>query len=385
MTMDLNCDLHLHSPFARGVSRRMTPEVLLAASAQKGIGAIGTGDALQPEWRKAWRPHLENDFGIAVLPTVEVQAAGRVHHLAFFPDFDAVEAFGDLLAPHGRSLGSEGRPHVHLAGGEVVRAAHDAGGLAGPSHAFTPWTGIYAAFDSIAACYGGEPIDFLELGLSADSSYGAGITELYGVPFISSSDAHSPELHRLGREFTRLNVDRPTPAGVLGALKRGDVALNVGLFPEEGKYNETACMRCLHHYSLAEAEEHGWRCPEDRTLLKKGVHDRARELSDGEPRPRPPYLHLIPLAAGDRRGARTRVPDSEGGASGSRGPARGLRNRDRGPRRPPRERDRRFQPGRGPGDRHAPIGPDRPSSRRRRVLRHLRAPARLTVSQGGQA
>ena len=211
--MDLNCDLHLHSPFARGVSRRMTPEVLLAASAQKGIGAIGTGDALQPEWRKAWRPHLENDFGIVVLPTVEVQAERRVHHLAFFPDFDAVEAFGDLLAPHGSSLGSEGRPHVHLTGGEIVRAAHDAGGLAGPSHAFTPWTGIYAAFDSIAACYGGEPIDFLELGLSADSSYGAGITELYGVPFISASDAHSPELHRLGREFTRLNVDRPDAGG----------------------------------------------------------------------------------------------------------------------------------------------------------------------------
>jgi len=294
--MDLDCDLHLHSPFARGVSRRMTPEVLLAASAQKGIGAIGTGDALQPEWRKAWRPQLENDYGIVVLPTVEVQAARRVHHLAFFPDFDAVEVFGDLLAPHGRSLGSEGRPHVHLAGGEVVQAAHDAGGLAGPSHAFTPWTGIYAAFDSIAACYGGEPIDFLELGLSADSSYGAGITELYGVPFISASDAHSPELHRLGREFTRLNVDRPTPAGVLGALKRGDVVLNVGFFPEEGKYNETACMRCLHHYSLAEAERNGWRCPEDRTPLKKGVHDRARELSDGELLPRPPYLHLIPLA-----------------------------------------------------------------------------------------
>ncbi|HIH03968.1 MAG TPA: endonuclease Q family protein [Methanoregulaceae archaeon] len=294
--MDLNCDLHLHSPFARGVSRRMTPEGLLAASAQKGIEVIGTGDALQSEWRKAWRPHLENDLGIVVLPTVEVQAEGRVHHLAFFPDFDAAEAFGALLSPHGNSLTTEGRPHVHLSGGEVVRAAHEAGGLAGPSHAFTPWTGIYAAFDSIAACYGGEPIDFLELGLSADSSYGAGITELYKVPFISASDAHSPELHRLGREFTRIGVDRPTPAGVLDALKRGRVVMNVGLFPEEGKYNETACMRCIHHYSLAEAEEHGWRCPEDGTPLKKGVHDRARELSGGTPRPRPPYLHLIPLA-----------------------------------------------------------------------------------------
>jgi uncharacterized protein (TIGR00375 family) len=274
----------------------MTPEVLLAASAEKGIGAIGTGDALHPAWRKSWEPQLENDRGIVVLPTVEVQGERRVHHLAFFPDFDAAEAFGDLLAPHGRSLASEGRPHVKLAGGEIVRAAWEAGGLAGPSHAFTPWTGIYAAFDSVADCYGGEAIDFLELGLSADSSYGAGITELYDVPFISASDAHSPELHRLGREFTRLEVDRRTPAAVLAALKRGRIAMNVGLFPEEGKYNETACMRCSHHYSLAEAGKNGWRCPEDGTPLKKGVHDRARELSDGPVRPRPPYLHLIPLA-----------------------------------------------------------------------------------------
>lgn len=294
--MNLDCDLHLHSPHARGVSGRMTPAGLLAAAARKGIGAIGTGDALQPSWREDWLPYLENEHGIVVLPTVEIQGERRVHHLAFFPDFDAAEAFGDLLAPHGRSLLTEGRPHVHLGGGEIVRAASESGGLAGPSHAFTPWTGIYSAFDSIADCYGDEPIDFLELGLSADSSYGAGISELYDVPFISASDAHSPELHRLGREFTRLEVDRATPAGVLGALKRGDVAMNVGLFPEEGKYNETACMRCSHHFSLAGAEALGWRCPEDGTVLKKGVHDRARELSDGEPRPRPPYLHLIPLA-----------------------------------------------------------------------------------------
>ena len=273
----------------------MTPELLLASSVRKGIGAIGTGDALEPGWREAWASYLENEFGIVVIPTVEVQAERRVHHLALFPDFDAVEVFGDLLTPHTNELSGNGRPHVRLSGGEVVCAVHEAGGLAGPAHAFTPWTGVYAAFDSIAACYGGERIDLLELGLSADSSYGAGITELSDVPFISSSDAHSPELHRLGREFTRLDVVSPTPSRVLGAVKRASIVMNVGLYPEEGKYNETACMRCLRHFTLSEAESSGWRCPADGTLLRKGVRDRARELSDGPPRPRPPYLHLIPL------------------------------------------------------------------------------------------
>ena len=295
MSMDINTDLHLHSPFARGVSPRMQPRVLLEASARKGIGAIGTGDALHPAWRRAWASELENEHGIVVLPTVEVQAERRVHHLTLFPDFEAVEVFGDLLAPHGRSHETEGRPHVRMTGGEVVRAAHEAGGLAGPSHAFTPYTGCYAAFSSIEGCYGGERIDFLELGLSADSSYGAGISELHSTPFISSSDAHSPELHRIGREFTRLDTREASAAGVLDALARGRVVMNVGLFPEEGKYNETACTRCSHHFSLAEAVQHGWRCPEDGTPLKKGVRDRAHELWDDDPRPRPPYLHLIPL------------------------------------------------------------------------------------------
>jgi PHP family Zn ribbon phosphoesterase len=38
-----------------------------------------------------------------------------------------------------------------------------------------------------------------------------------------------------------------------------------------------------------------WRCPDDGGRLKKGVSDRAKELSDGPLEPRPPYLHLIPL------------------------------------------------------------------------------------------
>lgn len=76
--MELNTDLHLHSPYARGVSPRMQPETLIAASARKGIGAIGTGDALHPAWRKAWASQLENDQMVVVVPTVEVQAERRV-------------------------------------------------------------------------------------------------------------------------------------------------------------------------------------------------------------------------------------------------------------------------------------------------------------------
>ena len=57
---------------------------------------------------------------------------------------------------------------------------------------FTPWTAMFAYFGHVADCYGSEPVDFLELGLSADSSYGAAIPDLSAVPFLTNSDAHSP-------------------------------------------------------------------------------------------------------------------------------------------------------------------------------------------------
>ena len=81
----------------------------------------------------------------------------------------------------------------------------------------------------------------------------------------------------------------------LGSKERADIEMNVGFFPEEGKYNRTACTRCYEQYTLAQAEEFRWRCPKDRGLIKKGVRDRARELSSGTPVKRPPYLHILPL------------------------------------------------------------------------------------------
>ncbi|MDD1684398.1 MAG: endonuclease Q family protein, partial [Methanoregula sp.] len=165
------------------------------------------------------------------------------------------------------------------------------------AHAFTPWTAMYAYFDSVPACYGSATIDFLELGLSADSSYGAAIPDLYDIPFLTNSDAHSPYPDKLGREFNRLRIRSATAKDVLAAIRAGTVEMNAGFFPEEGKYNRTACTRCYTQYSLEEAFRHQWRCPADGGIIKKGVSDRALELSHGgKARPRPPYVHVLPLA-----------------------------------------------------------------------------------------
>lgn len=270
----------------------MRPEPILAACQRKGLSAIGSGDALHAGWRRLWEECPAGE-GTVVVPSAEVEDSSRVHHLILMEDFSGFAALQAVLAPKSCDLAVTGRPRVRLPGETIAREVHSLGGLIGPAHAFTPWTALYAAHDRIRECYGGETIDFLELGLSADSAYGAAIPDLYGVPFLSNSDAHSPG--SCGREYTVVSVRETSPAGVLDGISRGDVVRNVGFFPEEGKYNRTACSRCYRQYPLEDAVSLSWRCPDDGGRIKKGVLDRARELSLGESRPRPPYLHRIPL------------------------------------------------------------------------------------------
>ncbi|MCK9632504.1 MAG: endonuclease Q family protein [Methanoregula sp.] len=295
--MAVTADLHIHSPYSIAVSRFMQPEQLLKGCVTKGIQVLGTGDALQPDWQDRWKPFLENDAGIVVVPQGEIEDKCRVHHVILAQDLAQFDQLRDLLAGTCKSFTTSGRPHVYLSGEEIANAAHDVGALVGPAHAFTPWTAMYAYFDSVPACYGTAKIDFLELGLSADSSYGAAIPDLYDIPFLTNSDAHSPYPDKLGREFNRIRLDHRTAKDVLAGITKRAIEMNAGFFPEEGKYNRTACTRCYTQYSLEDATRLQWRCPSDGGIIKKGVSDRAKELAHGsEARPRPPYLRVIPLS-----------------------------------------------------------------------------------------
>ena len=293
--MQLYSDLHIHSCFSIASSRNMLPDTLLASCRKKGIGILGTGDALHAGWRNLWQERLCSGTDVLVVPTTEVEDRDRVHHLIILASFDHCRDLEARLAPHAGNLHRTGRPRINLGGEAIARAVHDIEGLIGPAHAFTPWTSLYASFDSPGECYGQEPVDFLELGLSADSSYGAAIPELAGIPFLTSSDAHSPDPSRLGREFTGLSLNEKTPGGVIEAIMAGAIFLNAGYFPEQGKYSRTACSRCFRQFSHAEATAARWKCPDDGGKIMRGVADRADGLSTGLPSKRPPYLHIIPL------------------------------------------------------------------------------------------
>lgn len=278
-------------------SPRMLPDPILNGCRLKGISVIGTGDILHPVWREMWET-TEIPTGMIVVPTTEVEGSDRVHHLILLPDYGIAQDLADALTPYSKNIHKNGRPQVRLSGEEIAARVHEVGGMIGPAHAFTPWTSLYASHNSVHSCYGDEQIDLLELGLSADSGYGSRIKDLAGVPFLTNSDAHSPEPAKLGREFTTIETKTGNPdiRTVLDAIRAGNIVMNAGFFPEEGKYNLTACTRCFTLYSLDDAERYRWRCPVDKGRIKKGVRDRAEELSSGPETTRPPYLHIIPLA-----------------------------------------------------------------------------------------
>lgn len=306
--MIVDGDLHIHSRYSKAVSKLMTFPILADNAKLKGLGIVGTGDILNPHWEKellkAAQKVDDGSYeikGVRFLLTAEVEDNRRVHHLLIFPSIDAVREMRERLKPSSRDIENEGRPHVNLSAAEIAELANDLDVLVGPAHAFTPWTALYKEYNSLKEAYRDFKVQFLELGLSADSYMADRIKAHHKLTYLSNSDAHSPMPHRLGREFNRFEVEEATFEEARKAiLKRGGrrIILNAGLDPRLGKYHLTACSKCYTKYRLEDAKRLNWRCEVCGGVIKKGVHDRILELADTNERPkdRPPYLHLAPLA-----------------------------------------------------------------------------------------
>jgi uncharacterized protein (TIGR00375 family) len=288
----------------------MNIETISREAPRKGVDIVATGDCLHSGWMKEIRQCNVIDEGTFELNgtrfifSTEIEDQKRVHHLFYFPNLPSVHDFKKRIKSKSKNLESDGRPNVAMNGEELASIAKDLDILIGPAHAFTPWTAMYAYYNSLEDCYGDlvDYISFVELGLSADTNFADKIKELHRLTFLTNSDCHSPHPVRLAREFNRFEVKSATFKEIKKAILRVDgnkPILNVGLPPQEGKYHESACISCFTHYSLKEAQRRRWKCSCGKRI-KKGVKDRINEKADfGEPQHpdhRPPYIHLIPLS-----------------------------------------------------------------------------------------
>ncbi|MCK5660676.1 MAG: endonuclease Q family protein, partial [Methanosarcinales archaeon] len=313
--MQISADLHIHSKYSMATSKNMDLPTLASEAKKKGIDVIGTGDCLHDKWlgeikKNAASSDAGSDDGsfkikdTTFVLTCEVEDKNRVHHLLIVPSISKAEELREAFIPCSKNLDADGRPTLKIDGVEIAQYAKDAGALIGPAHAFTPWTAMYAAHDSLKSCYGdlSDYISFVELGLSADSSYADRIPELRDLTFLSNSDAHSPWTNKFAREFNRFCVQGTDFSEIRLAILRQQgryPTLNAGFYPQEGKYNESACIKCLVHYTYDDAVSIKWKCTCG-GRIKKGVQDRVQELSDSSepihPPHRPPYIHIVPLS-----------------------------------------------------------------------------------------
>ena len=159
--MLVNLDLHIHSRYSMAVSADMQLPEIAREAARKGVKIMATGDCLHPLWLDAIKKlpeadglfHLDDTHFVL---SVEVEDSSRVHHLIFLPDTAKAEQLQEAFAPYTTNLSADGRPRLHLNGAEIADLAIEAGGLLGPAHAFTPWTGIFAYFRTLSRVLPGE-------------------------------------------------------------------------------------------------------------------------------------------------------------------------------------------------------------------------------------
>ncbi|MEM4256939.1 MAG: endonuclease Q family protein [Candidatus Diapherotrites archaeon] len=307
-------DLQLHGKFAGGVSKSMELPVLSQQAKLKGLDVLSTGDILHKRWFSHVRENVvEESNGVYAdkngncyfIVGGELEDKDGIHHLFYLPSLESALELRQRLLPFGNlDCALCGRPFVKLSPEKIAENVCDVGGVFGPAHSFTPYTGIYAFYDSLKSAYGSmsDKLYFIELGLSADTFLADLISENHAYSFLTSSDAHSPWPNRLGREFVKIKMHKPDFNNLKRAFcEREDklITLNVGLDPKEGKYHCTACSNCFLKYSLADAVALNWKCSKCGHDIKRGVRDRImllKNTAEGvHPNFRPDYLHILPL------------------------------------------------------------------------------------------
>jgi len=311
--MIARADLHIHSHYSSSTSPKANLINYCEMARKKGLDLIGSGDCLHPGMLKelsklSFRDGLFEYNRISIVLQCEVEDLNRAHHLIFFPSISEVEGFRDSVKNNTNDMQYEGRPTINLFGSELAELVHRHRGIIGPAHIFTPYTGMLPLYGSLENCYKNQlpRIEFIELGLSADTALANPIGQLSGLKFLSNSDAHSPSPRRMGREFNLIRLDKLNYDSMRSSLERtavddpeapNRIIANYGLPPQEGRYHLTGCSACYEKFTWDDARKQRMRC-QCGGRIKRGIRDiceQYRDLETEEMPQRPPYHYILPL------------------------------------------------------------------------------------------
>jgi len=336
--MRVIADLHIHSPYSRATSPRLSLPHLELWARIKGIGLLGTGDCTHPLWLgELLRQTDEAGEGFYTLkkkvpgvgPPMPVPPAEtprfvltgeiatiykkggktrKVHHLVMLPDFSAAMAFNARLEGMGGNIRSDGRPILGMDSRDLLAMLleTDERAVLIPAHIWTPWFSVLGAesgFDSVEECYGdmAANIPAIETGLSSNPPMNWALKSLDRFSIISNSDAHSPD--KLGREATIFEIENSfsslrgalfsrSPAAILGTIE---------FFPQEGKYHYDGHRKCGVCLEPEAARDADFLCPVCGKPLTRGVMSRVLELADRPVNEMEPFSPDREIPAANRR------------------------------------------------------------------------------------
>ena len=346
--MRIIADFHIHSPYARAVSKEMTLENLNYWAGLKGITVMGTGDFTHPKWIKEIKENLEpaeqglfklksqilnpksqinsNDqnskfsdedgsaFGgkTRFMLTVEISSiyskggkVRRIHNLIFAPSIEVAEKINAQLNLRG-NIKSDGRPILGLDSKELLKIAlnADPNCFFVPAHIWTPWFSVFGSksgFNTIEECFDeySKYIFALETGLSSDPAMNWRVSMLDKYALISNSDSHS--LRRIGREANIFDAEL-SYNGIIGAIKSKDpkrFLSTIEFFPEEGIYHYDGHRDCGVRTTPEETRKLKGLCSKCGKAVTVGVMSRVEELADRpegfKPQNAIPYKNMVPL------------------------------------------------------------------------------------------
>ncbi|MCL4381900.1 endonuclease Q family protein [Candidatus Marsarchaeota archaeon] len=321
--MKIIADFHIHSRYAMACSKSITIKGIEAASLNKGINIVGTGDFTHPEWLSEIKRDLEkgkgeglykvkgSNSGVLFVLSTEVSTIfeqdkkiRKIHHCILVDDIEKAEELNGKLANFG-NLSSDGRPTLSMSAAELVETVMnvDKESFVFPSHVWTPWFSVFGSmsgFDSIKEAYEDKAkhIYAYESGLSSDPKMNWRISELDKYSLISNSDSHS--LEKIGREANVFDIEGVSYKKIIAAIKQKDpnkFKSTIEFYPEEGKYHYDGHRNC--NFSIDPSNEETAICPVCGKRLVLGVLHRVNDLADRPagyiPKGAIPYVNLIPL------------------------------------------------------------------------------------------
>ncbi len=372
MKVELTADLHAHSVFAGGTQAlKLTPDKYnfnkkkavnhLTQTNEtmplKGIDLIGTGDCQFSIWTEILEEvliedtnglfFLEDNFNTRfllqteIIFTLPVQKKAKIVHVLFlFPSFTTVSSFRDLLDKWGVKHIKMARPFVKCESrnqvSERIYKILEIDPLIEiiPAHIMTP-QGVFGSnirINHLSEFFGSvsEKIHIVETGLSADPLFLGLIPELDKLTLISNSDAHSSALHRMGREFTVLNIQKLDYPSIITSLRKNNVKLTAEFPPEEGRFFFTGHRggrkkpgihgESEHCYFSPQHVPYNDICPICHKQLTIGVFQRCIEISKAQGgertiadiSPKQKYIRMVPLIdiLSDAMGVKTKTAKS---------------------------------------------------------------------------